>query len=139
MRIVLDTNVWLAAFLTHGRCQELVEYCLESHALFVSSFLLKEIEEKLAKKLRFPADKVLGLVRFVAGQCQLVQEAKLGKRICRDPDDDHIIATALGAKAHCLVSGDKDLQDLKRVGPIVIVSPADFWRWEKEGTRGTAR
>lgn len=132
MRIVLDTNVWLAAFLTRGGCQELLEYCLESHVLCVSDFILKEIEEKLTKKLLFPRPQVKDLVRFIEDQAEIVREGKLGKKICRDPDDDRILATALGARSRCLVSGDGDLLSLKRVGPIVIVSPADFWKWESK-------
>lgn len=132
MRILLDTNVWLAAFLTRGNCQELMEYCLESHVICVSAFILKEIEEKLTKKLGFPRQHVKDLVRFIENQSEVVSEGRLGKKICRDPDDDHILAAALGARANCLVSGDDDLLSLKKVGPIVILSPADFWKWESQ-------
>jgi predicted nucleic acid-binding protein len=31
-----------------------------------------------------------------------------------------------------LISGDQDLLALKRVGPIVIIAPAEFWKWERE-------
>ena len=32
--------------------------------------------------------------------------------VCRDPDDDHVIAAALAATADCIISGDRDLLDL---------------------------
>lgn len=130
MRILIDTNVWLAAFLTRGFCQELLEYCLESHEICVSPFLLKEIEEKMVKKLRFPKGRARDLVRFAEMQCRIVREGVLGRKICRDPDDDRVLAAALGGKAEFLISGDKDLLYLRKVGPIAIVSPADFWKME---------
>jgi len=32
--------------------------------------------------------------------------------VIRDPDDDHVLACALTARAELIVSGDKDLLDL---------------------------
>lgn len=130
MKILLDTNVWLAAFLTRGFCQELLEYCIESHEVFISDFLLREIEEKLVKKFRFPKGRVKDLMDFIKGWAEVVAEGKIGKRICRDPDDDRVLAAAIGAKVDCLISGDKDLLSLTKVGPVAILSPAEFWKWE---------
>lgn len=131
MRVFLDTNVWLAAFLTRGSCQELMEYCLEAHDLYTSSFILQEIEEKLTKKLKFPAAHVKVLIHFICAQAHLATEVAIGKKLCRDPKDDKVLAAALGARASCLVTGDQDLLILKKVGPLPIVSPSDFWKWEK--------
>ena len=33
---------------------------------------------------------------------------------CRDPNDDHVIATAIGANAGIIVTGDKDLLALRQ-------------------------
>ena len=32
--------------------------------------------------------------------------------VCRDPDDDHVIAAALDATADCIITGDRDLLEL---------------------------
>lgn len=45
-------------------------------------------------------------------------------RICRDSDDDHVIACAIAASAEIIVSGDRDLLDLGRYGEIRILSAA---------------
>ena len=46
--------------------------------------------------------------------------------LCRDPDDDLILR--LGAKAGCeyLITGDRDLLVLGRVGELRIVTPREF-------------
>jgi uncharacterized protein len=46
-------------------------------------------------------------------------------RVVRDPDDDHVLACALTAKADLVVSGDKDLLDLHQHQGIPILPPAD--------------
>ena len=48
MKILLDTNVLIAAFVARGRCADLLEHCIERHDLFTSEFILDEFAEKLA-------------------------------------------------------------------------------------------
>ena len=47
MRLVFDTNVLVAAVVASGVCRDLVEYCTEHHQLVTSSFILRELREKL--------------------------------------------------------------------------------------------
>lgn len=49
MRILLDTNVLIAAFLTRGICNELLEHCLRHHQLINSEFLLNEFHKPRAE------------------------------------------------------------------------------------------
>lgn len=46
--------------------------------------------------------------------------------MCRDPDDDRVIACAVTGKADVIVNGDRDLLDLGQVGRIAIRSVAQF-------------
>lgn len=48
-------------------------------------------------------------------------------RVCRDPDDDHLVALANAARADSLVSGDDDLLALERekVG-VEVVMPREL-------------
>jgi len=43
----------------------------------------------------------------------------------RDPDDNHVLACALAARAEIVVSGDKDLRDLVTYQGISILSATD--------------
>lgn len=51
----------------------------------------------------------------------------LSDPVCRDPDDDVVLATALAARADCLITGDSDLLDLDAFRGIPILRPAAFW------------
>ena len=46
--------------------------------------------------------------------------------ICRDPDDNLLLALALDGGADYIVSGDKDLLDMVSFREIPIVKPAEF-------------
>ena len=52
--------------------------------------------------------------------------SKSEQRWSRDPEDDKFIRCAKAGKCTRLISGDDDLLSLKRVGKVVILSPAEF-------------
>ena len=52
--------------------------------------------------------------------------------VCRDPEDDHIIALADSARANYIITGDEDLLILKRYGSTQIVTPRQFWALSKK-------
>jgi putative PIN family toxin of toxin-antitoxin system len=45
---------------------------------------------------------------------------------CRDQEDDPVLACALACKADYLVTGDRDLLEIKKFHKIKIVSPREF-------------
>lgn len=61
----------------------------------------------------------------ILSRAELV-DPKLTVTASRDPDDDHILACALEAKADAIVSGDKDLADLGSFEGISILTPRQF-------------
>ena len=44
--------------------------------------------------------------------------------VCRDPNDDHVIATAVAVNAEIIVTGDKDLLALSQYQSIRILTAA---------------
>lgn len=130
MRLVIDTNVLIAAFISHGVCNELLEHCVLNHDVVLSKFILDELKEKLAGKFKFTTRETNGVVRLLRSRCFLVDTTSLPSPVSRDPDDDNIIATAIAGTCRCIVTGDKDLLDLKQVGDVLIVSPSQFWQVE---------
>ena len=57
---------------------------------------------------------------------QLVDPIPLASQISRDLDDDIVLATAVAGNCEYIVTGDKDLLDLKEFRGIPIVKPRAF-------------
>lgn len=130
MRIVLDTNVLVAAFIAHGQCNELLEHCVLHHEVVLSGFLLTELGDVLARKFGFGKVVIGKVTQLLLDRCQVVTPVPLAEPMCRDPDDDQILATAITGDCRCIVTGDKDLLCLGAVRQVHIVSPGAFWAYE---------
>lgn len=131
MKIVLDTNVLIAALIARGVCHELVEHCVLRHTLLTSDFILEETQEKLIEKFGYTADLAAEAVTVLRSRMKVVPASKLDSPVCRDPDDDNILAAAVSANCDCVITGDKDLLVLKTYEGIDILSPRDFLMNEK--------
>ena len=131
MRIVFDTNVLIAAFISHGACNELFEHCIRCHKIVASKFILTEFSEKLLTKFDFSKYEVNKATQLLLSRLIIVIPKKLEKVVCRDPEDDFILATALQGKCQCIISGDDDLLVLKKYKGIDIISPQGFWDYEE--------
>jgi len=130
MKLVLDSNVLIAAFITHGVCNELLEYCAINHEIILSPFILDEVREKLIRKFDFSSREAGDVIQLLKSRAVLVTPHKLEKPTCRDPDDDIILGTAIAGSCECIVTGDKDLLALQCVQGIRVVTPSDFWTTE---------
>jgi uncharacterized protein len=133
VKILLDTNVLIAALIARGVCHELLEHCVLRHVLFTSEFILEETQEKLIEKFGYSAELAAEAVSVLRSRMLVVTPSELGNRICRDPDDDNILAAAVNGNCDCIITGDKDLFVLKAYEGIEIFSPRDFL--VKEGNK----
>jgi len=127
MRLVLDSNVLIAAFATRGLCQAVLESCLAAHELVTSDIILKEVNGKLRTKMRVPARVVSEIDQFLRAHALLVTPASVSPIICRDKRDLPILGTAKAGNATFLVTGDKDLLDVGTYSGTDIVTPRQLW------------
>ena len=128
MRAVFDTNVLVAAFVAEGLCSKLLMRGRKKQFhLIVCPAILQEFDRVLIKKFSATRIEARGALRIVSEAIQsVVHPSQSVQSVCRDPDDDAILACALEAGADYLVTGDADLLDLKIFKGIRIVPPRDF-------------
>jgi putative PIN family toxin of toxin-antitoxin system len=130
VRVVLDTNVLIASFVTRGLCAEVVDHCLRNHELISSEVLLDELREKLTRKLRFSSESASEAVALLRRKCRIVTPSAFPVSVSRDPDDDWVLGTALAGDAEIIITGDRDLLVLHEFQSIKIVAPGPFSRSE---------
>lgn len=128
MRIILDTNVILSAFLTQGMSCRVLERCTEEHDLYISSWILKEVEEKLEKKFKIRQIDKNEALEFLKSAFWVIQpKGKLPNK-SRDKDDNNLLLLADYVSAIALITGDKDLLTLKKYKKTAILPPRDFYQ-----------
>ena len=130
MKLVLDTNVLIAALIARGVCADLLEHCVLFHSIVASDLILNELRGHLVGKFTYTDQEADEAIALLESQVEVVTPKSLDQPVCRDPDDDQVLATAVAAQAECIVTGDKDLLVLQSYEDIEIVSPGDFADFE---------
>jgi putative PIN family toxin of toxin-antitoxin system len=136
MRVVLDTNVLVAAFVARGVCTDIFERVIADHELVLSPYILDEFERVMSAKLGFDQNRVKRALALFRRVGQIVTPEPLAEPVCRDKDDDAVLALARSSNAVCLVTGDEDLLILRRFQRIPIVSPRAFLTFEPQHDNG---
>ena len=142
IRAVLDTNLLVSYLLTHRPpIATLIDDFLakDEFAMVTAPELLAELDRVLRypKLQRYYTDEER--TRFVALVLALSTVVELPETIppiCRDPDDDWLIACVVVGEADVIVSGDDDLLALERVGDIPILTAAQFLEMLERGNLG---
>ena len=125
MRVVLDTNVLIAAIAADGLCRDLVRRRVIAHDLITSEPLLAELSAVLTEKFRLEAND-MPLFSAYRNRAEIVVSKPLSERVSRDRDDDVVLATAIAGKADVIVSGDANLLTLGVHAGSRLLSPRSF-------------
>jgi uncharacterized protein len=130
LKLVLDTNVLIAAFIWGGKPYDLLKLSTQPpNEVWTSPLLLEEFHRTLqyAKLQPYLEARLLNreiLYDQFALAVNTVNDVSLKNPVCRDPDDDIVLACALSANADYIISGDKDLLVLKTFEDIPILTTA---------------
>lgn len=106
MKVVLDTNVLIAALIARGVCADLLEHCTLSHTIVTSDFILNELRGHLVGKFKYTTQEAAEAKALFESQMEMVTPKSLDQPVCRVPDDDQMLGTAVAAQAECIVTGD---------------------------------
>lgn len=111
--VVLDTNMFLSAFLFHGDTRVIFNLIFANKLrLCVSSELKSEVLNKME---RYGTTKqVRNEVMYFLHERSITIEPKIKLNMCRDPKDNFLLELAETAKADYLITRDKDLLSLPK-------------------------
>jgi uncharacterized protein len=131
VRLVLDTNVLLAGIATHGICEGIVAMAYRDHSVVLSEYILTELREHYIGKFKATDEQAATVVSTLWTQSEIVVPAPVSADAFGDADDLPVLGTAVSGRAEYLVTGDKQLQELKAYQRVHILSPRelyDLWR-----------
>jgi len=117
LRVVADANVLISAALARSPYAPsvlILDAALDGRIEPITSpLLLREIASVLGRpRLRkyLSTDEALRFVADLAGQTTLLADQPPPyPAVCRDPNDDYLVALATANHANALVTGDDDL------------------------------
>jgi putative PIN family toxin of toxin-antitoxin system len=138
LRAVLDTNVFVSAFLSRNPTsptQELIRRWVEGEfILLVSDVLLEEVAGKLVER-GIEQERVIEFLTLVGRLAEWVDVPAEAVRpvIADDPDDDHILACAVVGKADYLISYDPHFDCLEEEYEGVRITKALPFLWAVRG------
>lgn len=127
MRVFLDTNVIVSAVTTRGLCADVFRTVLADHGLVTCPKVLQEIKRILQQKFSVPDSLITEYLELIREEAIMAESKELPDVQIKDIDDIQIIGAALSGKADVLVTGDREVQDIKRIKKLRIVSPREFW------------
>jgi uncharacterized protein len=117
LRVVLDTNIFVSAFLSRNPSsptREIIQRWLaDEFTLLVSDALLEEIAEKLQMS-GIQEERIVGFLTLLSRLALSVEVPPESVKtvVSADPDDDHVLACAVLGTAHYLVTYDAHFDSL---------------------------
>jgi putative PIN family toxin of toxin-antitoxin system len=128
VRVVLDTNVLISAFIFPGGAPEAVyRLAIEGRVrLVVSRPLLAELGRVLAEKFGWAPGRAEDAVAQVLRIGDLVRPKERVRVVVADPSDDHVLDAAAAGGVDAIVSGDRHLLRLRAWRGIKVLDPSRF-------------
>ena len=129
MKILFDTNLWIS-FMMGKRLSSLADVlCRHDVEVYVSEQQLDEIRNVIARE-KF--DKLISaetryyFFEMVYDVCFITDITVEAKSDIRDPKDLYLLSMAESLPVDYIVSGDKDLTDLKEQAGIPILKYSEL-------------
>ena len=128
MKILFDANVIISGFVSQGYSFDVIKDAAGKHEVYYTEYLLKETQKSLSAKFPLSGEVINSIINTVKKQFIEGKTADTVERISRDPKDDQVLADAAANDIDIIITGDKDLLELKHYKGIKIIMPKDYWK-----------
>ena len=126
MKIIFDTNVIISALITHGLSYRVLDICIDKHVLFISDWIINELNEILYKKFNLNHPELDRIINFLYHSFIKITPQGNKPTICRNVEDNNILFLADSVNADIIITGDDDLLILEKYKNIKILTPREF-------------
>ncbi len=137
MKVFLDTNVLVSAFVARGLCADLYRYLLAEHEVQTGEVNLVELKRTLRDKLSATAERIAAVELLLRDHTIVPKPATRSTIRIRDRDDECVLASAFAAEADMFVTGDQDLLSIAGEIPLPVVTPREAWERLRNIDEGT--
>jgi putative PIN family toxin of toxin-antitoxin system len=124
IKAIIDTNLFIS-FLIGKKLKSLKQRLNDASVelIFAEQNILEIKIVTSRKKFRkyFDQNQVDDLIHFIQTTGRVYQINEVPK-VCRDPKDDFLLELAKISNADFLVTGDKDLIDMRSIGETAIIT-----------------
>lgn len=128
LRELLDTNILISALVYGGKPEQIVRLILEKKAKGITSLtLLVELLDTLIQKFHFELPKIQQIEELMKKNFLFVYSRKT-LHIVKDEDDNRVLEAALEGNCNYIVTGDKELLDLRSFRGIKIITADQLLR-----------
>ena len=129
-RIIIDTNLWVSFLITKDftKLDDII-FSRQSILVFSQELLDEFLEVARRPKFRcFFSNTDIEEILETIGEYADFIDVRSEIKICRDPKDNFLLSLSVDGKADFLLTGDKDLLDLKKIGETTIITISDFFQ-----------
>jgi predicted nucleic acid-binding protein len=98
------------------------------HDLVTCSKVLHEVRRILRNKFAVPEKVISEYLELISQDAIVVEPKDLPGIRIKDKDDIEIVAAAVAGKVQVLVTGDAELQGIKTIQTVRVLSPRAFWQ-----------
>ena len=127
-RIIIDSNIWISFLI--GRTLRGLQNHIDSQGIKIITcneqlIELSEVFKKPKLKKFFSKDQITEFFELLdeASECNKILTKT---NICRDPKDNYLVSLAIDYNVDFLITGDKDLLELSKIGETIVLKYTDF-------------
>lgn len=126
IRVVLDTNIWLASIEWHGRCYRIRQHAEELKFPVCSLSILAELTKILRRDFGYSGDDAYYWYNHIGILCDLVNPKTFLNVVPNNSADNKFIECAVEGEAEYIVSRDKHLLRIEEYKGIKIIDDEEF-------------
>lgn len=129
MKLVIDTNVVISAYITRGKVAREWRGRLARHSLIVSPEIMAEVERTLRRReMRLSAATVTAILRDVLARCEVVRPRARYEGSLPDEQDRHLANLGIEVNADGIITADRAILQLGCIDRIPVWSLNGFLR-----------